>query len=83
MVSEFVAQQGRLPNGDIDVERTAHHYVDSALGRRWSTSPSGEQLSLHQLDRWEELFQLLQVVCKPVWKEDPVFLTKRNAVTIR
>jgi len=74
MVTEFVEQHGRLPSEDVEAERAARQYVDSALGRRWLTTATGEHLSARQVSAWDKLFEQVPEGDRPPWEEDPVFL---------
>ena len=81
VASEFVAQHGRLPNAELDAERSVRQYVDSALARRWLTTDSGEQLTQRHISEWDAVFERIAESGRPAWEEDPVFLMVQRFYT--
>jgi len=74
VVSEFVARTSRLPMPDCEVEDTAWQYVSSAVGRRWNTTATGEQLTAQQVSAWNGVLSTVAESSRPAWQEDPLFL---------
>ena len=78
VVSELVSEQQRAPNPTLNIEAFAHDYLQSALGRRYLSSASGEQLSTEQVSEWQAVLDLLPIGEAPEWQEDPVLLLAKS-----
>ena len=72
VVEEFVVRAGRLPDSSVEAEEIAASYVTSALGRRYVSIESGEQLSRAHANMWEALFTKIPEDTRPAWQEDYV-----------
>ena len=78
VVSELVSKERRAPDPTLDIEAFAHDYLQSALGRRYLSSASGEQLSTEQVSEWQAVLDLLPIGEAPEWQEDPVLLLAKS-----
>ena len=78
VVAEFLRAEGRLPVDASDAERAAHGYLGSALGRRYVSTDSGEQLSRAQIAQWDALLQQVPDDARPAWEADPVLARARE-----
>ena len=74
VVSEIVTHHKRLPRGDVDAERAARQYLDSAMARRWHSTPSGEQLTTQEVNAWDIALASIEEVDRPAWEEDTVLV---------
>ena len=63
---------------DCEVEDTAWQYVSSAVGRRWNTTATGEQLTAQQVSAWNGVFSTVAESSRPAWQEDPLFLVAQQ-----
>ena len=78
VVAEFLHAECRLPAGTSDAERAAHGYLGSALGRRYVSTDSGEQLSPAQVAQWDALLQQVPDDARPSWEADAVLARARE-----
>ncbi len=54
-------------------EKRAATYLESALGRCWLSTKTGEQLSMEEVQQWEMTWASLPSSIRPSWMPDPVF----------
>lgn len=70
-VDEFIAARGRMPILDADAEVMPHLCIDSAISRRYTSDPSGEQLDPQHVSAWKRLFARLHQGAV-AWKQGPL-----------